>query len=155
MATLYNCIGYWKKHFSDGEKEFGPDNTETTSWSKGRLDDIREVHLSDDSSNARLVLPNTEWHQFDRYELNLETGQEKRTLRIVQAKIQKEHLGFMMQYGGNDDFLIVQYLNNASETIRYPSETITENLLGKWATVVLPKNKKPYFLICNKGKYAN
>ena len=99
-------LGSWVKSFTDGSKEDGPDyliNAGQASWSKGKLSNITEVFLSFGFYAATLVIPNTQWHQFDRYSIKLgEDDVATRKYRYIQAQIQKAHVGLYLCYNNGD-----------------------------------------------------
>jgi len=90
-------MGAWLKIFKDGTKENGSDEKITkgkASWSRGQLDNIKEVKLFNIKQEASLSIPNTSWHQFDRYQVAVTTGKQKSeiTHRVVQAEIKLHHI---------------------------------------------------------------
>ena len=148
-------MGYWTKHFLNGSKETGTDraiNNKEASWSRGKLESIQEVVLSDHLIIATLFVPNTSWYQYDRYEFYSGTGETKRVARIIQAEITSDHLGLFfacvknhlgMYYASLEDFVI--------EDSIFCKEILDKDI-GLWATIKLRHNNLPLVTIDGKGK---
>ena len=88
-------MGYWIKVFTDDSTELGSDELiarKKASWSKGKLVNIAEVKLANSLSFARLAVPSTIWHQFDRFSIVIGSPQHniEPTHRVVQAQIQDQ-----------------------------------------------------------------
>jgi hypothetical protein len=93
----------WIKYFNDGSEEKGSDEDiekGLASWSRGRLEGIESVSLFKEGHKASIVIPNTEWHHFDRYVALLEYGanESARVARVIQAEIKEDHVGRRLLY---------------------------------------------------------
>ena len=153
-------IGAWEKVFSDRSFEIGRDEdieNKRASWSKGRLDDMIACWLYGFMCRILIVLPNTEWHQFDRYEVPLAVGNHKgkRILRALQAEIKPEHKDSFIVRTVKGEFDEKQEFRFSDE----PSEDsacilIDENNIGKWFTATIDFNGTIRFCFTDKGKYT-
>lgn len=148
-------MGMWIKHFIDGTSELGTDNdikNKEASWTKGRLKDIKSVELSNKIVLANLSVPDSEWHHFDHFVVNpeLENPVSIRVLRVIQAKIQKEHIGMFVNSLVSGKFNFYFSIENEDSN---NSIIITDELVDKWATVVLPERGYPQFIFSDKGKF--
>lgn len=86
----------WIKRFVDSTEEYGSDRDieeGKASWSKGRLEGIKECVLSAFGHEVIVSIPDTEWHQFDRMEVPVSVGQHMsiRRARVLQVKIKATH----------------------------------------------------------------
>lgn len=145
-------MGAWLKLFSDGSSERGSDGDISegkASWSRGRLRDIDSVYLSDNRFVCVLQVPNTEWYQYDRYMAPLGVVGKNvsiRTARVIQAKIQPEHVGNKIHSKFNGGVLFVRF-SNAGDTI------ISQEHVGLWITVYILNNGNIDFTICQRGAF--
>lgn len=148
-------VSAWTKIFEDGTKEYGTDyriSTGSASWTRGQLNNIVEVQLSNRIMLASLSVPNTSWHQFDHFivVLDLDTSKPKRICRVVQAEIKEHH---------KDMFLIKDCYNKYSFSIVVTSTKntesiqITEEMIGKWITLVIYETGEPYMNLSEKGNF--
>lgn len=152
--------GAWEKVFSDRSFEIGRDEdieNKRASWSKGRLDDMIACWLFGFMCRILIAIPDTEWHQFDRYEVPLAVGKHdgKRIIRALQAKIQPEHEGKFIHHlieGEFDEKQSFMFFDDPSDEA--PSIFITEENVGKWFTVTIDFNGKIKFCFTEKGRYT-
>lgn len=149
-------MGAWIKLFEDGTQEIGTDHQveeKTASWSRGRTIGIKEVQLASRTVLASLSVPITSWHQFDHFVVEVSFDQKpksNRVLRVVQAKILEHHVGMFIlkDWNGKYVFWVSVDPNNKTEAIE-----ITDDMKGKWVTLVLPEHGFPYMNISEKGKF--
>lgn len=143
----------WIKYFKDGTSEPGFDNLineNKASWSKGRLKDINVVSLKGNNYNCALEVPNTEWHQFDRFLNIMGSNQSLRILRVIQAKITKDHIGMYFCSNNTESNNNYYYL---SKEITGSCFQITEELVDQWITFIgNEKTGKFSFVVVNKGQ---
>lgn len=83
----------WIKYFADGTKEIGIDKdvkTRKVSWSKGRLNNIKEVQIQHNSTGQwALISGPGEFWQSDTYEVAvLQSGNGQITNRTIYRKFQ-------------------------------------------------------------------
>lgn len=157
----------WVKMVSDGSVEVGSDkniDAGKVSWTRGRQD-ISQVFLTDDIKKHSIALVldnhNTEWWQFDRFEAQIQEGvcSSKKIAIVVQGKIIKEMVGFNLcseSTNLKDVLLTNVFLEDPSSILSYNKNvlrTITNDQIGKWITVVLPRGALPRILVTDKGKY--
>jgi hypothetical protein len=153
-------MGAWEKVFSDRTFEIGRDedvNNNRASWSKGRLDDMVACWLLGFMCKILITIPDTEWHQFDRYEVPLAVGSHngRRIIRVLQAKIQPEHKDCVIQYSIEGEFDHLQKFEFSKEPSGdAPSILIEEEHVGKWFTVTIDFNGTIRFCFTDKGKYT-
>ena len=152
-------IGSWQKIFVDGSTEDGHDKKIArgeASWSKGRLDGIVEVNLSEGIVFCVLTVPNTKWHQFDRYVIPACEGTHTptRIYRAVQAEVQEHHVGMFVvcQHANGRFFWAIVAHSKAPETDYCFNKPITEAQVGKWVTVVLPQRGSPFMSFAPRGR---
>ena len=152
-------MGAWLKLFKDGTKEYGSDENiikRKASWSLGRLKDITEVRLFNLSKEAGLLVPETSWHQFDRYQVIITTGtqQSEITHRVVQAEIKPHHVGQLLVGSpiGNCCFWgVVQNVEDFKKNSFF-QKTITKDHIGKWLTVILSEEDPPAIVFSTRGQ---
>lgn len=153
-------MGAWVKIFTDGSRESGTDGQiegGKASWSRGRLDSIDHVLLFDGFNSAILKVPNTDWHQFDRFIAELK-GYGKiipsRVARIIQAEIKPHHVGMSIQKYKNVVHLDLYEVTNSKEGC-----FIEENCIGKWITIVMKSGQilpdSVSVTLSSKGKMPN
>jgi hypothetical protein len=148
----------WLKIFTDGAKEHGSDEDiaiGNASWTQGRLDNIKEVVLFHKLKVCSLSIPNTSWHQFDRFSVIVSEGtqQPTRTHRIVQAEIIPDHVGLYLvcsDSGGYYSWTVVRDLEDTDKNCFY--KLLTDKHVGKWLTVILPDRDYPRVTFSAKGK---
>jgi hypothetical protein len=154
-------MGTWIKLFSDGPSEVGCDSEiekGNASWSRGRLDSISGVQITEGTIDGELRIPNTEWHQFDRYESSLGgigVSPIKRVARIIQAKIQEHHLGMFLCYNIDDSKFLwasVESCLPKSEGIQRAIK-ITDTYLDHWLSLCICANRKYELYIGERGKF--
>jgi hypothetical protein len=150
----------WIKEFTDGTTERGSDvdiAAGKASWSKGRLGGIQSVKLLHDLWTVTLVVPETNWHQFDRFQVDLsQLGEQtpKRTHRAIQAEVQQHHVGQQLvcfDIGGCFVWAAIQEIQEAGVN-QFMSEPIQSSHVGKWVTIVLSKRKHPHVGFLAKGR---
>ena len=145
-------IGSWIKSFVDGSIETGTDGDieeNKASWSKGRLDGIKDVLLIDGFVSCSLSLDNTSWHQFDRFIVPLEIGTNRpiRTHRVIQAEIKPHHVGKYLNINKPCcSFFCCTLEDTVSEF------QIKEKHVGKWLSVILQLRHGLSVNILNKGQ---
>ena len=154
---MYN-MGSWQKTFVDGTVEDGEDRRIAhgdASWSKGRLDDIVEVNLFEGTIFCSLAVPDTIWHQFDRFIVPASEGTHisVRIYIAVQAEIRDHHVGKYVVCKHESHFLcaIVDSCTQPETEYSY-NRQITKAHVGKWVTVVLPKEGSPFMRFSIRGK---
>jgi hypothetical protein len=153
-------MGTWIKLFNDGLSEVGSDSDidqNKASWSRGRLDNIYSVQITERILDGELRVPDTEWHQFDRFEVSVGTSgttSGKRIARVIQAKIQDCHMGMFICYNiDNSKFLwasIESCLPKSEGTQR--AIKITDAYLGQWLSLRISANRKSEIYIGERGK---
>lgn len=152
--------GTWIKKFADGSREYGNDTAIAlgkASWSKGRLDGIEEVILVDGIRMGTLSVDNTVWHQFDKMEVPLASGQHQpvRTHRVVQAKLTPEHVGKYVLFRAAHRIITCSfYEEDPPEAKMSPGSfmKINKDEVGRWLTLVLPAKGTAMVLVTEKGK---
>jgi hypothetical protein len=152
-------MGAWVKLFVDGSKEHGSDQEiakGNASWSRGRLDGIREVRLFGKTQVCSLSVPNTLWHQFDRFIVVVSEGtpQPIKTHQVAQAEIKDIHVGLSLvgsNNGGCYFWTMVQDIRQSNKN-SFLCKLIEEEDVGKWLTVVLPSRDYPRITFSTKGK---
>ena len=152
-------MGSWLKLFADGTKEHGSDQEiarGNASWTLGRHEGIKEVRIFHKLQVCSLTVPNTSWHQFDRFSAIVSEGiaQSKRTHRVIQAEIRPHHVGLSLicsHTGGYYSWAIVQELNDSSKH-QFFCKVLRKDHVGKWLTVVLPDGDYPGMTFSIKGK---
>lgn len=149
-------MGAWIKKFRDESIEVGSDidiEAGKASWSKGRLDDISNVYLYDGLSGASLSFPKTNWHQFDRYTVNLgEKTRPSRIFRAIQSLIKKEYLDKYICYNcSNIRFIWACIEDSPDEYISYIK--IKPEYIGMWFTSLISNTNKPQLFLTDKGKF--
>lgn len=150
----------WEKVFVDKQTELGTDEDISkglASWSNGRLDGIASCRLWGFMCVVELVLPDTEWHQFDKMFVPVYQGTmpPRRTHRVLQAQIKQDHVG---------KFLLITRTGHFNEQRRYqlveePAEAaankeyveIEQEHVGKWVTLILD-SKGHHFVFTDKGR---
>jgi hypothetical protein len=154
-------MGLWIKFFTDKTNEYGTDElikNKKASWSKGKFENIKHCRISVFDSLIDIEIPNTEWHQFDKFIAVLGEGTYKsvRTHMVLQAKIKSEHIGkfISINYYTGDicDAFECKLTNEA-----IPSSTciqIEESHCNKWFTGIIDK-EGPYVSISDKGSILN
>ena len=148
-------MGAWLKLFKDGSSERGSDSDIAegkASWSRGRLDGIKSVQLFDRTHCCALTMPNTQWHQYDRYMAMLgATGNNMstKTARVVQAEIKPEHIGKAIHITNSARTILV-YL---CENIPKGDILISQEHVGLWATVYILNTGKIGFVISQRGAF--
>lgn len=150
MILFEDC---WVKTFSDNTQEIGTDsliNLKIASWTNGNLDNIKKVSLTSLPRTATVKIPDTEYHQFDRYLANLETSGRvlpKRVARAIQVKITNSHVDSYLLYNiiRNNAYLVISptYVKNSIQ--------ITKDMIDQWATIIITKQDF-FFQINPKGK---
>jgi len=152
-------VGAWLKLFNDGSHEHGSDQliaAGKASWTNGRLSDIAEVRLTNLRQTVSLSVPDTSWHQFDRFIVELAHGTQRSqvTHRVVQAEIKASVLGqyVICSKSGSHFFWTLVGKAEATRTNSFFSKLITERHVGKWLTLVLPENDYPSITFSTRGK---
>ena len=148
-------MGAWIKLFDDGSRELGTDHQiecGLASWSRGRLDGILEVQLANRGILASLSVPKTNWHQFDHFIAQVQVGKvvPERLFRVVQAELKAEHKGMFLLREWNGTFI---YWISVEPSTKKDSVEITEEMIGKWITLVLPEFGYPYMILAERGKF--
>jgi len=153
-------MGAWFKIFEDKTEERGLDQdikAGKASWSKGRLDGIKEVRIYDDRTTCSLYVQNTSWHQFDRFITEVVVGQTAKPTRIyraIQAELKDHHVGqtLICSYTGAKFYwAIVQELRSLP-TNYFFCKLIKQNNVGQWLTMVLPLKDYPCIKFSSRGK---
>lgn len=145
-------IGSWIKSFVDGSIETGSDRDieeKKASWSKGRLDCIKEVLLIDGFLSCSLSLKNTSWYQFDRFIVPLEVGTNRplRTHRVIQAEIKEHHVGkYLTIQQPCCSFFCFSLIDTPTDF------KIEQKHIGKWISIILKLRHGPSLKILDKGQ---
>ena len=153
--------GSWIKFFVDDTKEIGHDldiENGQASWSKGCLDEIKQVNLSFGMRSTHLVVPNTEWFQFDRFICLLSpegTHTPTRIARAVQAKITSEHLGKCLSHSKDSGHLFWVEVGEHEGKEDMSCIMISKRHVNRWLTIVIPYNDYPYMSFAPKGKLGS
>ena len=152
-------MGAWIKFFADGSKETGTDaaiQDGSASWSRGKLDDIKSVSISDGLNFCTMEVPDTEWHQFDRMMASIAYGvnRPRRVWRAVQALVKPEHVGLSLYCKMNGAYASYVLIREsvADENRDDFVERITDARVGKWLTAVVSAGKRPYMGFSKRGK---
>jgi len=146
-------MGAWIKFFKDGPSEHGSDidiNNGKASWSRGRLNNITFVQLFEDRTCLNMNVPNTSWHQYDRFVAPLgEYGKNvsARIARVVQAEIKSCHVGLSAQYICINHTAFIN-LQDSSD-----GRVITSKDIGLWITGYILYNGETGLEICEKGAF--
>jgi hypothetical protein len=151
-------MGAWLKLFTDGTLEHGSDELiakREASWTRGRLDGIEKVRLFNRRRTCSLIVPNTNWHQFDRFSVIVSEGTQQPTIthRVVQAEIQSHHVGLYLvcsDSGANYAWTVVRELRDADRN-RFHKK-LTDKHVSQWLTVILPDRDYPGITFSTKGK---
>ena len=142
----------WLKSFKDHSNEIGTDlmiENKEASWSKGRLEGITSVEIFNKNVIVLLTMENTDWYQYDRFEVN-EEGLHKKIFTAVQAKIKEEHK-FISKISSSYFYSFIVSKVSSSDTI-----IIEPNWINQWITLVLPDKNLPFAIISmDKGKITN
>jgi hypothetical protein len=145
----------WIKFFSDGTTEVATEaslSSGKSSWTKGRLENIKEVQLITKTIVASLSVSNTNWYQFNRHIALMQEGKvsSPSLFSVVQAEIKEDHINkyIVSKNIGNCFFYTILNDHFCKDFVKISNEDI-----GKWITLILPKFKKPYIVLCDKGKY--
>ena len=150
----------WIKFFADSTLERGRDkdiDAGKASWSRGRLTDIIEVRSFMGQRVGSLKVPNTHWHQFDRFVVVIGDGNVTEPLKthcVTQAEILPRHQGQSLvcsNSGGYFFWVVVQDLKKAGDDYKF-SKLLTDRHVGKWLTLILPKEDYPTLTFSTKGK---
>jgi len=148
-------MGAWVKLFKDGSSEHGSDldiKEGKASWSRGLLDNIVSVHLSDKMYCCALNVPNTEWYQYDRYMATLGAvgnNMSSRTARVIQAKVQPEHVGKKICLTIFPYTTIATFCND----ILKDGILISQEHVGLWVTMYILTNNKIGITMSKKGAF--
>lgn len=148
----------WIKYFSDDTTEIGLDSAikaNIVSWSKGQLNNIREVKLLAGTHSCLLSVPNTKWHQFDRFIISVTEGIHKpiRTHQVIQALIEDIHLDKNIACSRGAKYsrwvAIVDDSELKEDTFL---KKVNKSLIGKWITLIVPSKGLSYVVFTDKGK---
>lgn len=148
-------MGAWLKLFIDGSSERGSDldiAEGKASWSRGRLDNIKSVQLFDKTLCCVLTVPDTNWHQYDRYIAPLGIvgkGISTKTARVVQAEIKPEHLGMGVTISSSTGVLFVSLCDTPSKN----DILISQDHVGLWLTTYILINGHIGFIISQRGAF--
>ncbi len=153
-------MGTWEKVFYDGSSEIGRDEdieNKKASWSKGRLEKMKACWLYGFMCEVFVHIPNTEWHQFDRYEIPLAVGQHegRKIIRALQAEIKPEHVNCVFNHNVEGSFSDRQnFIFNQEPSDGSTPILIEEENVGKWLTVTIDFKGTIRFCFTDKGKYS-
>jgi len=146
-------MGAWIKFFKDGPSEHGSDidiAKGRASWSRGRLDSITAVQLFDNTVCLDVRVPNTSWHQYDRYLAFLGDFGENassRSARVVQAEIKHHHVGQSVRYMRVNNTSFINMDNSQTGKI------ISSEDVGLWITGYILSNGKTGLEFCRRGAF--
>jgi hypothetical protein len=144
----------WIKIFKDGSSEHGTDlevDTGKASWTKGRLDSIVEVQISNKAIVACLTLSETEWYQFDRFIIDFDTQEKTRVFKVIQGKITRKHVGKYLRETHINTCMYNFFLDNKTSSDR--DIFITKDMVDLWVGVSLPEIGTPCVCVSEKGKF--
>jgi len=149
-------MGIWIKFFEDRTRERGSDkdiSNGQASWSKGKLDNIRCVQLFEKNLCCALTVPNTEWHQYDRYMASMGAvdctiKQSFRSARVIQAKITPEHVGKSISCVSSTGVFLAELTCDAKD-----ATLIKEENVGLWITLYILANGQAGMKFCEKGAF--
>lgn len=147
--------GAWVKFFTDGTQERGSDadiSRGSASWTRGRLDSIEEVSITEGRISCKLKVADTEWFQFDRLAAPMAPGVHRpcRTHRVIQAKIKDHHVGLSVEGLQDGPQRRWYWLDNKSFGATVMKIALTD--VGKWITAIIPSRGIPYVVISERGK---
>jgi len=147
-------MGAWVKFFKDRTTERGSDldiEEKKASWSKGRLDDIISVQISQRTLCGVMSIPDTEWHQYDRYMASLSVGPQQsfRSARVIQAKVNTKHLGKNIIITNSTGIISIELTNQSTkDTMPIKSEHV-----GLWITLYILANGETGITFCERGAF--
>jgi len=150
-------MGSWIKFFKDRTSERGSDldiEEGKASWTQGKLDNIISVQVFEKSLCGVLSIPDTKWHQYDRYMVSMGTvnpsiKQSFRSARIIQAKITSKHIGRSVMYLSSVGLLSAQLTNNqADNTI-----LLEQKHIGLWITLYIIADGQAGVTFCERGAF--
>jgi hypothetical protein len=162
---MLNKSGGWIKRLYDNQEEYGFDDlikSKKASWSKGKQSNIESVILFNKNSciRYRLSVPNTEWYQFDRFcNIFNSSGDPiiKRMARVVQAKIQVEHIAMNLKKHKTkttdnkiEYFFFLESLKPGLEG----DSILTQQAVGKWLSLILLPDNSHAVELSERGKVA-
>jgi len=135
----------WIKVFEDGSTEEVYDKDILSgkgSWSKGKLDNIAGVCLVSKGLCRLLFAPNTSWHQFDKFSITLSAGKHKpiRTHQVVQAKIQRYHVGMYVEFNTQTRSTATSVAVVSEPQKHLFSLKIKERHINKWLSLSTDKD---------------
>ena len=150
----------WIKFFCDGTKETGYDHeieAGKASWSKGRLDDVSHVQISNGFNVCTLEVPDTHWHQFDRFIAPVGIGEQKpaRTHMVVQAQTTPSHVGYVMIYSQPTSHMLWVTISREPKTMSDNDfmRRIEARDAGRWLTLVAPSDQPPFVMFAPRGRF--
>jgi len=148
-------MGVWIKLFNDGSSEHGSDSdiiNKQASWSRGRLDGIESVQIFEGNVGVVLVVPNTEWYQYDRYVALLDTPGvhvPTRVARVVQALIKPEHIGKRVNFKQ----AIGLFYASLEDTPSEQGLLVCKEHVGLWISIYVLINKQAGIQFCERGAF--
>lgn len=160
---MLNKYGGWIKKFYDNNQEYGFDcliKDKKSSWNKGRLNDIETVSLFNKRSHVKyyLSIPNTEWHQFDRFHAIASESDKAlsyRAGRVIQAKILPEHVSMKIakrKVQGQDDVISYYFFLEQLDSGLGGENIITQQAVDRWLSLILLPDNKCAIQMAEKGK---
>lgn len=159
---MLNKYGGWIKKFYDQQEEYGFDcliKDKKSSWSKGKLSDIESVFVFNKDSHIQygLSVPNTEWHQFDRFCSIMNGSGDNiscRTARVIQAKIVSDHIYMNLtkhKVKTTDNKIKYYFFLESMEPGREGDSVITQQAVGKWLSLILLPDDKCAVQLSKRG----
>jgi len=148
-------MGAWLKLFEDGTSERGSDadiSKGKSSWSQGCLNNIKSVQIFERRHCCVLNMPNTNWHQYDRYIApldNMGNNASVRIARVMQAEIKPEHIGKNVFVIKSIRTIIANLCSNVSEN----GILISQEHVGLWVTMYILINGQLGILISERGAF--
>lgn len=145
-------MGGWVKIFNDATTQSGSDldiAKGESSWSKGPLSNIKEVFLYDGLMASVLEVPDTDWYQFNRYTIILNTESPSLVVRCVQAEVKKAHVGKYLCYNNSNSRLV--WAKVSATPVGSQIYRLQESDIGRWITIILAVNKSPELYWCPRG----
>lgn len=155
-------MGSWLKLFTDGTSERGSDkdvDSHKASWTLGRHKGLCEVRLFHDLKTCSLSVPDTNWHQFDRFSVIVSEGRQEatRTHRVVQAEIFSSHIGLYLICSNSYSYYSWTVVRDLRDTdAKLFHRRLTKKHAGQWLTLILPAQGYPMTTFSVRGKmHAN
>jgi len=126
------------------------------SWSKGELDDLYGVVILSAGKKARLIIPDTEWHQFDKFSMTVAPGKYRpnRTHQVVQALIKPHHVGKVVELNTDKKLTArsARVIDKDKRSDRFFFFNIRERHIGQWLSLAVEKDSSVKIGFCKRGQ---